>query len=336
MPSLNDILCLDKTQSSIKKIDLFLSSHDKNTYEYIKAVSFKATILDSLGKTNDALKLVYSFVPEFRYLEPKSIVEICNVIIDISITNDKYDQAIKYITVKKNYLAVSESSEYYKDQIRLFLKMDDKVKTLEIVKKFLDDDITKEEEIYAKEILSRLYFDNKEYDNYLELIRPLEDYYKDNIRLESLKEIQFNKILINYERNKYIDVINEGNKFLTDNNDDPRYSLKCATILIKTYLICSDNKKASIIESRYSDLLIGKYIDEEINFSYAALDLYNKINSISSIKEYHDKIRELEELKKPIVKAQPKKKDNKAPIKEEIIIPEISFSPQQSSEFHGG
>ena len=117
MPSLNDILCLDKTQASIKKIDLFLSSHDKNTYEYIKAVSFKATILDSLGKTNDALKLVYSFVPEFRYLEPKSIVEICNVIIDISITNDKYDQAIKYITVKKNYLAVSESSEYYKDQI---------------------------------------------------------------------------------------------------------------------------------------------------------------------------------------------------------------------------
>lgn len=335
MPSLNDILCLDKTQSTIKKIDLFLSSHEKNSYEYVKAVSFKATILDSLGKTNDALKLVYSFVPEFRYLEPKSIVELCNVIIDISITNDKYDQAIKYIALKKNYLAVSESSEYYKDQIRLFLKMDDKVKTLEIVKKFLDDDITKEEEIYAKEILSRLYFDNKEYDNYLEIIKPLEDYYKDNIRLESLKEINFNKILINYERNKYIDVINEGNKFLTDNNDDPKYSLKCATILIKTYLICSDNKRASIIESRYADLLIGKYIDEEINFCYAAIDLYNKINSVSSIKEYHEKLRELEELKKPIVKSQPKK-NNKTPIKEEIIIPEISFSPEQSSEFHGG
>ena len=67
--SLAELVKLPETLASIKKIDLFLGSTAKGSTEYIKALAYKANVLHKIGKTNDALKLLYSYVPTFNQLD---------------------------------------------------------------------------------------------------------------------------------------------------------------------------------------------------------------------------------------------------------------------------
>ena len=328
MISLAELVKLPYTVGSIKKIDLFLSGTLKGSNEYIKALCYKATILHKSGKTNDALKLIYSYVPEFSKLENESIINICDEIMDICIEVKRYDQVVKYMSIKKDYLSVSNLNLYLKDQIRLYLDMNDFSKAKAVLEKYLNDDLTKEEQIFALEKLLDIYFNNQEYDKYLEKIKILEDYYKDNLYLDNLSVINFNKIYIDFVNKNYIKVILDTKNFLNENKTDIKYQLKASNILMKCYIACSDLKKASIIESDYESLLSNDYIEESIDFCYTALDLYNKMNSLFSINEYHKKIREFEELKEPIKK---KKKNKVEEVNNysDIIIPIVDVKTDE-------
>ena len=58
---LTEIMNLDSSKGSIKKIDLFLEDTIKNSYDYVKAVSMKAIIMHNLGEPTEALKLLFGF-----------------------------------------------------------------------------------------------------------------------------------------------------------------------------------------------------------------------------------------------------------------------------------
>ena len=321
MLSLAELVKLPETLASIKKIDLFLGSTAKGSIEYIKALAYKANVLHKIGKTNDALKLLYSYVPTFNQLDSESVIDICDEIINICMDVKRYDQVVKYMSVKKNYLSISNLHLFLKDQIRLYLDMNDYSKAKTVLEKYLDDDITKEEEIFALERLLEIYFRNQEYDKYLEKIGILENYYKDNLMLDNLSIIAYNKIYIDYYNKNYIKVIIDAKNYLNENNN-PKYELMAANILIRCYLACSDYKKASIVEADYEELISKDYIEESIDFCYAALDLYTKMNSIISITEYHKKISELEEVKNPVKKKDKKKKEDNY---SNIVIPTIEI-----------
>ena len=323
MLTLADIVKLPKNNQSIKKIDLFMGGCVKGSNEYIKALCYKASVLHATGKTNDALKLIYSYVPEFNKLDNDSIIDICNEIMDICIDVERYDQVAKYMSIKKNYLSISNLHLFLKDQIRLFLVLKEYNKAKAALEKYLSDDLTKDEEIFALERLLEIYFSNQEYDKYLEKVGILEDYYKDNLSLDSLAVLYYNKIYIDFSNKNYIKVINETKTFLDENDDNPKYELMAANMLMKSYIACSDLKKASIVESNYVELISDEYKAESIDFCYTALDLYNRMNSIISINDYHAKIKELEDTKEPI-----KKKSKKAEVKEDysdIVIPIIEM-----------
>ena len=82
---LKEVLKLDKTNSSIKKIDFFIGLQTKYSYEHLKALSYKALILHHLGKNNDALKILYEVVPSFNSIILDGIIVICDGIIDLCI-----------------------------------------------------------------------------------------------------------------------------------------------------------------------------------------------------------------------------------------------------------
>ncbi len=330
MISLSEIAKLPYTLGSIKKIDLFLSGSVKGSNEYIKALCYKAKILHKTDKTNDALKLIYSYVPEFNKLDNESIIDICDEIMDICIDVKRYDQVIKYMSIKKDYLSISNLHLYLKDQIRLYLDMNDFTKAKAVLEKYLNDDLTKDEEIYALERLLDIYFNNQEYDKYLEKINILEDYYKDNLVLDKLSIITFNKIYIEYVNKNYIKVILDLKAYLDESPDDERYVIKAATILMKCYIACSDFKKASIVESDYEGILSKDYIEESIEFSYTALDLYSKMNSIVSINQYHQKIREFEEAKEPVKKKTKKNINVKEEDFSDIVIPIVEMEKDEA------
>ena len=139
--------------------------------------------------------------------------------------------------------------------------------------------------------------------------------------LDEIADIGLSKIIIQYEKGNYPKAASDGNYYLKEEFLHPNHKLKCATIMIKSYLALSDYKRASIVESDYYELINEDYLNESLEFSYAALELYKKTNTIISINEYQNKIDKLEGLKKDLRK-EAKKAKNK---KEDIIIPEVEI-----------
>ena len=119
---LQEILQLDKVQSSIKKIDLYIVSTVKQSDEYIIALSYKAIILHTIGKSNEALKILFTIVPTFKELTTNSIIYVCDAIIDICIDVKRYDQVEKYIQIKNTYLPVSKHVLHIKDNMKNMLR----------------------------------------------------------------------------------------------------------------------------------------------------------------------------------------------------------------------
>ena len=115
---LNEVLELDKTSQSIKKIDLFLAGCNKKSLDYFKAFSYRNIVLHAIGKTNDALKALYGMVVDFPKMDSSHVIVICDAIISITLEINRLDQAKKYINIKKSHLKVSESSKGIVDDIK--------------------------------------------------------------------------------------------------------------------------------------------------------------------------------------------------------------------------
>ena len=318
MLSLEAILELDKTQASIKKIDLFLTSQVKLSDEYMIALSYKGQILHTLGKNNDALRLLLPFINDFKIMSYKSCLAIADVIINIYLDDSRFDEAIKYINLKKNYLPFSKLHLFLKDNIKLYLKMDDKKKAKEALITYLNDDLSKEESIYAKEELSKIYLDEKQYDKYLELSKSLEDYYSENVYLDKVALIHLKRLEISFLKGNYLKVIGDGNKFLEETSRVD-FILICASICIRAYIELKDYKKAGIFESYYEDYATKEHPKEALLFSEASLELYRKTNSLVSIKEYENRVKELEDYLKP----EEKKKKAKRVNNEELLVADL-------------
>ena len=82
--TLNEVLELEKKQASIQKINLFLSSQEKNSDDYVKALSFKAIILAALNKIDEALKLLYEYLPDIKEMSIDGKIALLDGIIKIT------------------------------------------------------------------------------------------------------------------------------------------------------------------------------------------------------------------------------------------------------------
>ena len=81
---LNEVLELEKTSQSIKKIDLFLAGCNKKSIDYFKAFVYRNIVLHAIGKTNDALKALYGMVVDFPKMDSSHVI----VIIYLSFSKD--------------------------------------------------------------------------------------------------------------------------------------------------------------------------------------------------------------------------------------------------------
>ena len=327
--SLEQVLQLDKIASSVKKIDLFVSQKTKFSNDYMKAITYKGIILHELGKTNEALKLLYEYVPDINKMDNEGVIALCSAIIDITIAVEAYDQAAKYIKIKQGYLPVSRTSEYIKDATRLYLARKDYENAKHALNQYLDDDISKEEEIYALEKLASIYFNERDYDKFLSIIPKLLAYYASVLDLTNQEEIAKNKIEIAFVKNNYIKVIQEGENFFNEFDASVDKKLIIASYMIRSYISVDNYKKASIVESNFEEYITDEFPNESLEFAKAALDLYIHTNTASSVISYRRKIEELEHILEPtdVVVKKVSKRGRK---KEEIVIPELDIIPSDN------
>ena len=98
---IRQILELEPSSASIKKIDSFLSNLTPNHRDYPKALSHLAFLTYSLGDVSSAFQIL------FNYLEiciDKEKPTIYNTLIKIYYNQKDYDNVLGMIEAKKKYL----------------------------------------------------------------------------------------------------------------------------------------------------------------------------------------------------------------------------------------
>lgn len=313
---INEILQLDMTSSTIKKIDLFLASCNKKSIDYYKAISYKCLILHKLNKTNDALKLLYSFVSEFDKLGDIEIIFICDAIIDITLDINKYDQTRKFIDEKKKHLKISNNYLNIKDEIRLSIKKQDYNRAISYLKSYINEMLSIEELTWSYENLSQIYLIVHNDKEYLDVASKLEKIYQDNLNTNKLIEIGYNKLNISFNEGNYIKVICDANRFINEFDLDAEILMKTVILLLNSYIYSKDFRKASIIESNYEEYLSKVSNETALAFSKICLSLYTQTNSLIAMKHYQDLVNEYSQIKK-------KNKSKLKLVKDNIVIPKI-------------
>ncbi len=314
---IDDILKLNISSASVKKINLFLSTEPKYSDDYMKATSYLAIMMHELKNTTEALKLLYSYVPNLKEMSYVGIIALCDGIIYITLEIKRYDQAEKYIKLKKDFLPVSKSSLYQKDLINLLLHQEKYNEAKEALEKYVREDISKDEKMEYLSILINLYFENKEFDIYKEKSKQLINYYKSNFRYKEIDEIEKKLLLIIYEEKDYVTFIANANKALEayDDNED---ILEISSLLIFSYLELNDTRRASIIESSYSELANEITSKNSLSFCNAAKKLYDILGNILGSRLYSNRIEEINNT----LNTSPKDNNKK---KEEYNIPNVEI-----------
>lgn len=320
---IKDILKLDKTNASIRKIDYFISNCSHKNLEYYQAFCYRNIILHYVGKTNDALKALYVLVPEFPKLSDDIVIVICDAIIEITLDISRFDQTLKYMAMKKDRLKVSNSVLGLEDDIKYAIKAKKYTEAIKHLKDYLNDEIDSDEKFWATKTLADLYYELHDYPAYLELASQLEKIYQEELDTNSLINLEYSKLLISDEQGNHIQVIFDANRLLNEYDLDMTMRMKIATLLIKSYIKSKDYRKASIIESNYEEYLEGIPNDTALAFIKVCLDLYTQTNFIASIKHYEDLLSKYQMTKKKVKTKKPTT---------DIVIPTVKDAPIKKEE----
>ena len=119
--SLSEILQLDINNQSIKKIDSFLSDEVEYSDTFMRALAHKALLLHKLGNSSEGIELILKYIKLMKLLSAYSIISLCDSMIAITIDLKEFDEALKYINLKKSFLPVSKMNLYLKDMITYLL-----------------------------------------------------------------------------------------------------------------------------------------------------------------------------------------------------------------------
>ncbi len=322
--SISEILQLDNSNSSIKKIDAFLADEVEYSDIFIRALAYKCLILHRLGNTNEAINILMHYIKQMKLLSSKAIISICDSIIEITIDLEQFDEALKYINLKKSFLPVSKMNLYLKDMISYLLKKNSINEAKDTLLAYLSDDISKEESIFAKQELANIYYKQGLYDDYLNITDGLLGIYQERLDIDNEAKLQIRLLTIAYKKKNYIKVVSDVNKII-NNFDSPNYLLSLATIAIKAYIALNDYKKAGIFESNYEEYISENYFFESKEFLNTAIELYDLQGSKVAVKELEELLKELEEKASP----KPKKKKKE---EVEINIPKINIKGIKNEE----
>ena len=97
-------------------------------------------------------------------------------------------------------------------------------------------------------------------------------------------------------------------------------------------MACNNVKQAAITVSNLDEVVGEKYLDDSIDFLYAAKATYARLQNTDAIKDYSDRILELEQIKNPVIKEKKKEKVKEYKRREsyeDIVIPTIELDKEQ-------
>ncbi len=293
--TLNEVLSLDKVNTSVRQIDIYMSKQKQTSFEYLRALAYKCEILHFLNKTKDALRLLLPLKPYFDQFSNESVISICNVLIDILFDISNYDQALIYIDIKKSKLKTIDSEQYTFDMIRYynFIGQKDELKRNIII--YLNNDVSVEKKIYVLELLIKYQYIDKEYDGFEDSFDRLKEYYKDELKYDELQALYIKMTDVYMRSNKYIEASKLIDSYIDNDYNTIDTRVKAISYKMRILLINNQANRASLLESEYHDLYEkcdGN--DSKEAFARVALDVAQRIGDNVAKKEYEEHLEAIQ------------------------------------------
>ncbi|MGM9972133.1 MAG: diguanylate cyclase domain-containing protein [Anaeroplasmataceae bacterium] len=312
--NLNEVLALEHVSSSVRQIDMFMSSKKPTSYEYIKALSYKCLVLHSINKTKEALKLLLQATVSFKSYPDEGIVAICDSLIDIFIDLKNSEQAIKYIEIKNEHLPEIDKEQYNYDLIRYFDLVGDRKELKRNIIIYLDNDIPIEKRIYALEKLIKSQYLDYEYDAFYETYNTLESFYLKNFLYDKLCYLRIDKAMALFSEHKYDECKAFIDSYLNEDITNIDAKIKSVCIKINIYLTDKEYRRAMLLEAEYHDDFMNSSLDIAFEFAHVAKRVGEAIGSKALIDDILECIDILNEKVKAI------KKEEKKTLKKGINI----------------
>lgn len=319
---IRELLALEPSIGSIRKIDQFLAGKNPTDRDYPKALAHLAYLTYSLGDISKSFQLLFGYLEKCIDKEKPTIY---NMLINIYYEQLDYDNVLKMIELKKPYLPSYNKSAYYEDLIKYYNVIGNKTELRRNLLIYLNDDISEERRLNALKILCDLLFANKEYELFKEKNKLIQSISLSLKEEDTYLESRFNEayVLVLIESHlEALTIIND----LYSSNISKDLKAKLIALNLKIYVDLKEFRKASIFEAENEYIVSDGPIDAKIMFSKECITLYTALNNRFNKNTYEEKyLALLEEEKKS--KNSPKVNQNKQKnLKHKI---ELSFLNEQ-------
>lgn len=295
-----DLLSLELNKDSINSIESFVASaKSSNRVEYLKGMLLLAKNYKAIDEDNKSIILIEELFNEGIIKKYPSIsIEALDILIDIYMSNEDFEECNKYI-IKKKELVGSNTYLYLYDLVNLYEKTNKTNEQKKLIVEMLNLDIPDDIRVDILERMIDILINEQAYDyakSYsITLFNQLDLIENNNALLKN----KYKYCLILYYLNDY-SYINELEEL--DFNDSEMNAYK-QILLIKTYQKLKEFKKCNLLESTL-DTAISKYNDAiKKEFYLAAIDLYKEIGVQQAIDYYEGKLNNLKLIKLETKKA---------------------------------
>lgn len=297
----NEILALPYTQDAINDLyDLINTSYDPQ--EVLMARIKLAEILESDHHFKEATTLLLPLLETFSHQKEKEdYFTILNILIRCYINLEDQENALKYITLKKEALPILESHLYLEDLIRY--KEAFKVDFEAEVSALLEAPVPKHRKIEL--LLSRI--ERNKHDNTHKVLEDINRIIPLNPSKEELSLLWAIELEIDFQNGQYDKIIN----LLKED-------LRPLSIYyqVLSHIKLENTKQASILEVEYEHLFIELEPLKQKHLYQSLRDFYTSISDLRSIELYEEKLKKIDKILK-----REESVETKAPHVHEFSIP---------------
>lgn len=320
--TINDLYSLSVSYSSIEKIESFIAiSKSTNRIDYLRAMILLAKFYWKLNEENKSIFLIEElFKDGFIKKHPMIAIDALDILIEIYLNNDDFDEAIKYINKKHEYVgskiylylydlvcyyhkkkAINEEKQAIIEMMNI--DMPDEIR-IDIYEKMIDILIYESAYSYAKMYSDELFVQLELIDNQKAYINNV---YKNAYILYNLNDYSYLEDLEKIE--------------ISDLELDALRTI----LVIKTYLKLEDYRKCYYLESTFNEN-IGKYNE------YIKREFYQTVINLYTIKYNKDALEYYEDCLNKLKLVKEDKKVVKKELKSILSLEEKRIKPDATKD----
>lgn len=322
---------LQFNKETLKKVDTFIKKETLGSPDYYKALCLKGAILHSLGKDEEAIKLLLELEGKIWVLQQDEVISLCDTLISIFLKFDDPERALKYINIKKEHLDIVHKEQYFKDMIVYYNYIKDKENEKRYILMYLDETIDPKERLFGFERIIEFQYEEHDikgfdasYDKLLESYNQLNN----DLGINHINYLRASLLL-------YQNLLDDLFKFCTEKINEPIASddlkLFYASQIIKYHLSKDELRKASIVDGDYGELLNNASLEIKRDYLNTIHLLYSTYGNKSIVQSIEEQIELLNSVEVP-QKTKEQKKYKKIEIQDPIIVPKAQEARPQPVE----